>query len=155
MGRLLLLLLQFLVLLMLQSINAQPSPGYYPSSRIWPMRFYQGYSYLWGPQHQSVSQDQSSVTIWLDRSSGLSFLPLAVYDLSPLVKTSNCTSFCLTRRKYLCRKWIQVESPLPKWLLRSFDQAPRWLHCRSEHSFLCMLDNLIMDSVPFAVSFMH
>ncbi|RWW20489.1 hypothetical protein GW17_00015402 [Ensete ventricosum] len=86
---LLLLLLQFLVLIMLQSINAQPSPGYYPSSRIWPMRFYQGYSYLWGPQHQSVSQDQSSVTIWLDRSSGLSFLPLAVYDLSPLVKTSN------------------------------------------------------------------
>ncbi|CAL9042186.1 probable xyloglucan endotransglucosylase/hydrolase protein 32 isoform X1 [Musa acuminata AAA Group] len=73
MGRLLLLLLQFLVLLMLQSINAQPSPGYYPSSRIWPMRFYQGYSYLWGPQHQSVSQDQSSVTIWLDRSSGSGF----------------------------------------------------------------------------------
>ncbi|CAL9088977.1 unnamed protein product [Musa textilis] len=67
------LLIQFLVFLMFHSINAQPSPGYYPSSRIKPLRFSQGYSNLWGPQHQSVSQDQSSVTIWLDRSSGSGF----------------------------------------------------------------------------------
>ncbi|KAK1289286.1 putative xyloglucan endotransglucosylase/hydrolase protein 32 [Acorus calamus] len=32
-----------------------------------------GYKNLWGPQHQSVSQDQSLLTIWLDKSSGSGF----------------------------------------------------------------------------------
>ncbi|XP_042389910.1 probable xyloglucan endotransglucosylase/hydrolase protein 32 [Zingiber officinale] len=68
------LLIQCLVLLMLQqSLNAQPSPGFYPSSRIRPLRFSRAYNNLWGPQHQAVSPDQSSATIWLDRSSGSGF----------------------------------------------------------------------------------
>ncbi|OAY63597.1 putative xyloglucan endotransglucosylase/hydrolase protein 32 [Ananas comosus] len=60
-------------------INAQPSPGYYPSSRFRPIEFYKGYNNLWGPQHQSVSQDQSSLTIWLDRSSGSGFKSIRPY----------------------------------------------------------------------------
>ncbi|XP_042448593.1 probable xyloglucan endotransglucosylase/hydrolase protein 32 [Zingiber officinale] len=54
--------------------NAQPSPGYYPSNRFKPLPgFYHGYSNLWGAPHQIVSGDQSSVTLWLDRSSGSGF----------------------------------------------------------------------------------
>ncbi|XP_010908974.1 probable xyloglucan endotransglucosylase/hydrolase protein 32 [Elaeis guineensis] len=67
------LLLPSLLLLLLHSAFAQPFPGYYPSSRFRPISFYKGFSNLWGPQHQSVSQDQSSLTIWLDRSSGSGF----------------------------------------------------------------------------------
>ncbi|WOL05833.1 hypothetical protein Cni_G14564 [Canna indica] len=66
-------LIQFLVLLMFCSATAQPSPGYYLSSKVRSLRFYQSYRTLWGPQHQSVSRDQSSVTIWLDKSSGSGF----------------------------------------------------------------------------------
>ncbi|RWV83997.1 hypothetical protein GW17_00054329, partial [Ensete ventricosum] len=41
----------------------QPSPGYYPSHRFKPLPgFYHGYSSLWGPQHQTVSGDQSSLS---------------------------------------------------------------------------------------------
>ncbi|XXG78796.1 hypothetical protein AAC387_Pa08g2659 [Persea americana] len=60
--------------LVLSCGNAQnpPSPGYYPSSRFRQQGFYQGFRNLWGPQHQSVSQDQS-LTIWLDRTSGSGF----------------------------------------------------------------------------------
>lgn len=69
---LVLLLLTSIVVSMLQWGNAQPSPGYYPSNRFKSLPgFYHGYSTLWGPQHQTVSGDQSSVTIWLDRSSGM------------------------------------------------------------------------------------
>jgi hypothetical protein len=50
--------------------NAQPSPGYYPSGTFRSIAFSEGYSNLWGPQHQSLSQDQSALTIWLDKSSG-------------------------------------------------------------------------------------
>ncbi|RRT59497.1 hypothetical protein B296_00027756 [Ensete ventricosum] len=64
------------LLLMFGSVAAQPSPGYYPGSLFRPLRFYDGYSNLWGPQHQSVSQDQYSLTIWLDSSSGSSSLTL-------------------------------------------------------------------------------
>ncbi|CAL9044872.1 probable xyloglucan endotransglucosylase/hydrolase protein 32 [Musa acuminata AAA Group] len=66
-------LLLLCLLLMFGSVAAQPSPGYYPGSLFRPLRFYQGYSNLWGPQHQSVSQDQYSLTIWLDSSSGSGF----------------------------------------------------------------------------------
>ncbi|RWW60903.1 hypothetical protein BHE74_00032069 [Ensete ventricosum] len=66
-----LLFVPFLLLLMLHWSNAQPSPGYYPSYRFRPLRgFYRGFNNLWGPEHQTVSGDQSSVTIWLDRNSG-------------------------------------------------------------------------------------
>ncbi|XP_008805707.1 probable xyloglucan endotransglucosylase/hydrolase protein 32 [Phoenix dactylifera] len=67
------LLLPSLLLLLFHSAIAQPSPGYYPSSKFRPISFYKGFNNLWGPQHQSVSQDQSSLTIWLDRSSGSGF----------------------------------------------------------------------------------
>ncbi|KAG5124556.1 hypothetical protein JHK82_031293 [Glycine max] len=44
------------------------SPGYYPSSKISPVSFYQGFRNLWGSQHQRL--DQGSLTIWLDSNSG-------------------------------------------------------------------------------------
>ncbi|THU73502.1 hypothetical protein C4D60_Mb04t23550 [Musa balbisiana] len=73
------LLIPLLVFLILHSANAQPSPGYPLSSKIRSSRFYQGYRNLWGPQHQSVSRDQSSVTVWLDRSSGSGFKSIRPY----------------------------------------------------------------------------
>ncbi|KAE8815418.1 putative xyloglucan endotransglucosylase/hydrolase protein 32 [Hordeum vulgare] len=55
------------------SSDAQPSPGYYPSSRFRPVAFNRGYSNKWGPQHQTVSGDHSAITIWLDRTCGSGF----------------------------------------------------------------------------------
>ncbi|RRT62660.1 hypothetical protein B296_00019395 [Ensete ventricosum] len=60
-----------LVFLVLRTADAQPSPGYHPSSSLSPITFYEGYRNLWGPQHQTISPDQYSTTIWLDTSSGL------------------------------------------------------------------------------------
>lgn len=72
-----LLLFSSILLSILQCSSAQPSPGYYLSSRFKPLPgFYHGYNTLWGPRHQTVSADQSSVAIWLDRSSGLLLLLL-------------------------------------------------------------------------------
>ncbi|KAL5198467.1 hypothetical protein ABZP36_001979 [Zizania latifolia] len=53
--------------------SAQPSPGYYPSSVHRPMAFSRGYTNKWGPQHQTLSADQSSLTIWLDSTCGSGF----------------------------------------------------------------------------------
>ncbi|PUZ43255.1 hypothetical protein GQ55_9G647600 [Panicum hallii var. hallii] len=53
--------------------EAQPSPGYYPSSMVTPMAFSEGYDNLWGPQHQTVSQDKKALTLLMDRSSGSGF----------------------------------------------------------------------------------
>lgn len=60
-----------LLILLVPSSNAQwpPSPGYWPSSRFNSMSFYKGYKNLWGPSHQSFGQN--ALTIWLDRTSGL------------------------------------------------------------------------------------
>ncbi|XP_074577198.1 putative xyloglucan endotransglucosylase/hydrolase protein 32 [Curcuma longa] len=70
---LLLLLLVFLFLV-LHCCRAQPSPGYFPSYRYRPLRgFSRGFSNLWGPEHQIVTGDQRSVTIWLDSHSGSGF----------------------------------------------------------------------------------
>ncbi|KAK8934109.1 putative xyloglucan endotransglucosylase/hydrolase protein 32 [Platanthera zijinensis] len=70
-------LLQFFFLFFLTLpqclINAQPSPGYYPSTKLSPIHFYQAYNSQWGLQHQSVAQDQSSLTFWLDKYSGSGF----------------------------------------------------------------------------------
>ncbi|XP_009382126.3 probable xyloglucan endotransglucosylase/hydrolase protein 32 [Musa acuminata AAA Group] len=66
-------LIPLLVFLVLRTADAQPSPGYHPSSSVSPIRFYEGYSNLWGPQHQTISPDQYSTTIWLDTSSGSGF----------------------------------------------------------------------------------
>ncbi|XP_072967889.1 probable xyloglucan endotransglucosylase/hydrolase protein 32 [Typha angustifolia] len=69
----LLLTLPSLLLLFLHLSHAQPSPGYYPSYRFRTLGFYHGFRNLWGPQHQRISGDQSSATIWLDRNSGSGF----------------------------------------------------------------------------------
>jgi len=61
------------------SAEAQPSPGYYPSSMVRSMPFSQPYSILWGPQHQSLSPDQTALTLWLDRSSGSGFKSKRAY----------------------------------------------------------------------------
>lgn len=49
------------------------------TSRFQTMKFSDGYSNLWGSQHQEVSQDQSSTTIWLDTTSGSGFKSLQAY----------------------------------------------------------------------------
>ncbi|XP_019199013.1 PREDICTED: xyloglucan endotransglucosylase/hydrolase protein 31-like isoform X2 [Ipomoea nil] len=74
------LLSSLLVLVLLPSSNAQgpPSPGYYPSSRVRTLGFYQGYSNLWGSQHQSLD-NQGTLTIWLDRTTGSGFKSLRSY----------------------------------------------------------------------------
>jgi len=51
------------------SAQGPPSPGYYPSSKINPISFNQGFRNLWGPQHQRIDQDL--LTIWLDTTSGM------------------------------------------------------------------------------------
>ncbi|KAI5388999.1 putative xyloglucan endotransglucosylase/hydrolase protein 32, partial [Lathyrus oleraceus] len=74
------ILFTFLVLsLTILCSNAQgpPSPGYYPSSKISPITFSQGFRNLWGPQHQRL--DQNSLTIWLDSNSGSGFKSLHSY----------------------------------------------------------------------------
>lgn len=74
------------------SNNAQapPSPGYYPSSRVGSIGFNQGFTNLWGPQHQSL--DHGLVTIWLDQTSGTwSCLDLVFYSASSLVILHACT----------------------------------------------------------------
>ncbi|KAK8957821.1 putative xyloglucan endotransglucosylase/hydrolase protein 32 [Platanthera zijinensis] len=77
----------FLLLLPISSIlfsphwiNAQPSPGYYPSFSLRPVAFYQGFTNRWGPQHQWVSRDQSSLTIWLDKNSGSGFKSIQAFQ---------------------------------------------------------------------------
>jgi xyloglucan:xyloglucosyl transferase len=47
------------------------SPGYYPSSTVSSMAFSEGYANLWGPQHQTLSQDHKAVTLLMDRTSGI------------------------------------------------------------------------------------
>lgn len=70
----------FIVLVLFHIIHlnsAQPSPGYYPSSQVSPVSFYQGFRTLWGPQHQRLQQ--GTLNIWLDRSSGSGFKSLKRY----------------------------------------------------------------------------
>lgn len=64
-------LIVVLIVTHLSSTNAQPSPGYYPSSHISPLGFFQGFRNLWGPKHQTVQQ--GTLTVWLDRTSGSGF----------------------------------------------------------------------------------
>ncbi|CAI9268427.1 unnamed protein product [Lactuca saligna] len=59
------------------SSNSQPSPGFYPSSKITTVPFNQAYRNLWGPQHQRF--DQNSLVLWLDRSTGSGFRSLRQY----------------------------------------------------------------------------
>ncbi|KAM7264204.1 hypothetical protein ACFE04_001887 [Oxalis oulophora] len=64
----------FIILLVLSISNADnrpPSPGYWPSSKIRSMNFWDGYRNLWGPSHQRI--EQNALTLWLDRTSGSGF----------------------------------------------------------------------------------
>lgn len=81
-----LVLISVLLLLSFHSSNAQPNPGYYLSNQFKPSQFYRAFLNLWGPQHQTVTRDQSSTTIWLDRTSGHQLYMLLVYLF--------CRSFC-------------------------------------------------------------
>ncbi|KAF6171451.1 hypothetical protein GIB67_017975 [Kingdonia uniflora] len=65
------------LILMVPLTNAQPSPGFWPSSKFRTIGFSQGYKNLWGPQHQRV--DQNSLTIWLDSNSGSGFVSNSPY----------------------------------------------------------------------------
>ncbi|KAH6772727.1 xyloglucan endotransglucosylase/hydrolase 32 [Perilla frutescens var. frutescens] len=56
-----------------------PSPGYYPSSRVASIAFNQAFTNLWGPQHQTLDQ-QGTLTIWLDQTSGSGFKSLNSYS---------------------------------------------------------------------------
>ncbi|XP_027343932.1 xyloglucan endotransglucosylase/hydrolase protein 31-like [Abrus precatorius] len=69
-----------LLSLMIHCSSAQgpPSPGYYPSSKISPVSFDQGFRNLWGPFHQKLDQD--TLTIWLDSYSGSGFKSLHSYQ---------------------------------------------------------------------------
>nr|GMD20352.1 xyloglucan endotransglucosylase/hydrolase protein 31-like [Ipomoea batatas] len=65
-----LLLSLAIIFLFTSSNNAQgpPSPGYYPSTKVGSLGFYQGFRNLWGPEHQSL--DQGTLSIWLDKAHG-------------------------------------------------------------------------------------
>uniref|UniRef100_A0A0E0K7M9 Xyloglucan endotransglucosylase/hydrolase n=1 Tax=Oryza punctata TaxID=4537 RepID=A0A0E0K7M9_ORYPU len=69
----LLLMIMVVVACSVSGAGAQPSPGYYPSRRIRSMAFGEGYDNLWGAQHQTLSPDQTALTVWMDRSSGSGF----------------------------------------------------------------------------------
>ncbi|KAD5803420.1 hypothetical protein E3N88_14780 [Mikania micrantha] len=64
-------LLTFFMLIASYLTNGQPSPGFYPSSKIPTIPFNQFYRSLWGSQHQRF--DQNSLVMWLDKSSGSGF----------------------------------------------------------------------------------
>lgn len=73
----LLVSLVVLVFLSNQAQGGPPSPGYYPSSSIAPISFYQGFRTLWGSQHQTFQNNV--LTIWLDQTSGSGFKSLKPY----------------------------------------------------------------------------
>eukprot|EP01018_Ginkgo_biloba_P041150 Gb_00044 [translate_table: standard] len=56
------------------------SSGFPVTSKFQPVKFNEGFANLWGPQHESISQDQSEITIWLDRYSGSGFKSLKSFN---------------------------------------------------------------------------
>ena len=74
--------------------GAQPSPGYYPSSRFRPIPFNRGYTNKWGPQHQTLSGDHSALTIWLDKTCGL-FISLSTKKILAVVFATSACSLSL------------------------------------------------------------
>lgn len=93
------------------SITAQgpPFPGFYPSSSIQSSGFSQYFRNLWGPQHQRLD-DQGSVTIWLDSTSGervkeTTTMQLVgnnhwMYERNPLKAPHTCRIFEPTSNDY-------------------------------------------------------
>ncbi|CAK8536184.1 unnamed protein product [Lathyrus sativus] len=69
--------LLFSFMICCNNAEGPPSPGYYPSSKVSPTSFDHGFRNLWGPQHQK--QDQGTLKIWLDSSSGSGFKSLHSY----------------------------------------------------------------------------
>lgn len=52
----------------------------YPrASQFSTVRFNRGFHVLWGPQHENIWNDESGITIWLDRNSGSGFKSLRPY----------------------------------------------------------------------------
>ena len=80
--------------------GAQPSPGYYPSSRFRPIPFNRGYTNKWGPQHQTLSGDHSALTIWLDKTCGM-FISIST-------KKNSCS--CFYNKKILALVLPQVRA---------------------------------------------
>ncbi|KAL6905288.1 hypothetical protein ACP4OV_002889 [Aristida adscensionis] len=67
-------------LLMLRPCAAPPpSPGYYPSTMYRSLAFSEAYRALWGQQHQTLSPDGKSLTLWMDSSSGSGFKSARAY----------------------------------------------------------------------------
>ena len=111
-------LLSLLVLsLMISSSNAQgpPSPGYFPSSKITPISFDQGFRNLWGPQHQRL--DQGSLTIWLDSNSGM---PMS----SQFYLFFSLATIFLVHKKMDKLGWFMLDPPLHCNTASSFE--PPW-----------------------------
>ncbi|KAH7663039.1 Xyloglucan:xyloglucosyl transferase protein [Dioscorea alata] len=73
------LLLPFILLMFPYSTEPQPSPDYYPSSKFSYLSFNQAYNTLWGPQNQALSQDHSTLSIWLNKNSGSGFKSISSY----------------------------------------------------------------------------
>ncbi|KAL9322734.1 hypothetical protein ACSQ67_010787 [Phaseolus vulgaris] len=69
--------LLFSIVIRYSTAQGPPLPGYYPSSKISPVTFGEGFKNLWGPQHQKL--DQESLTIWLDTYTGSGFKSLHSY----------------------------------------------------------------------------
>ena len=84
-------LLLFSLMIRYSTSQDPPSPGYYPSSKISPVSFGEGFRNLWGPQHQKLDQD--SLTIWLDSYSGMKNvshkLPTSIVKSNYTVKGSS------------------------------------------------------------------
>ncbi|CAN6477104.1 unnamed protein product [Victoria cruziana] len=104
-GFLLVILLEFLSGGIIINAHKPPSPGYYPTSILPSSSFYDAFTNLWGPQHQSISADRYSLTIWLDKSSGSGFKSKKAYNsgyfgaaikLHPGYTAGVITSFYLT-----------------------------------------------------------
>jgi len=83
-----LLVLAFILVLSvcdIQEAAGKPYSSYgrrsYPfTSQLSAVKFNQAFSVLWGPQHEEVSNDESGITIWLDRTSGSGFKSLRSYN---------------------------------------------------------------------------
>ncbi|XP_073146529.1 probable xyloglucan endotransglucosylase/hydrolase protein 32 [Henckelia pumila] len=62
------------------NVNGPPSPGYYPSRRIGATGFPQVCANLWGSQHQALDDQGTTLTIWLDNTTGSGFKSLSPYS---------------------------------------------------------------------------
>lgn len=73
----LLIILPLLIMFSASFAQGPPSPGYYPSSKVGSIWFYQYFASYWGSQHQSLNQ--GALSIWLDRNSGSGFRSFRAY----------------------------------------------------------------------------